>query len=425
MYFLRYLVTLILMSFVLFQQVYAESLDKIAAVVNENVITNQEVKAQLALVKKQIQQKQISDVEAQKLRQQVLQHMIDVELQLQMARSRNIEVTSEQVSEGIRNIARQNKISLAQMKKSILSEGLSWQKYRENIKREMLISKLQQESIGDIQVTDSQVEDYLKGNKAKNLKYHVKDILLSLEEAPSPEVLAKANAKAQQLLAELKKGADFSKAAIELSSSAVALKGGDLGFRSLASLPKMFADKVVMMKVGQVAGPIRAANGLHIIKLVAIKGEQAHKLVTLTHAQHILLKVEPGMSSEQVKHKLQTLALQIKRGRKFEEIAKKFSDDVSNAAKGGDLGWVHKGETVPEFEKAYEKLALGQVSQPVKTAFGWHLIKVLARKDIDDSKAFEKQQVKQALYQRKFQEGVANWMQQLRANSYIKINKDS
>ena len=189
----------------------------------------------------------------------------------------------------------------------------------------------------------------------------------------------------------------------------------------MAALPKMFADKVVHMKKGDVAGPIRAPNGLHIIKLVDIKGEQAKQLVQLTHVKHILLKSEPGVSSRQLEAKLENLALQIKRGQSFEAMAKKFSDDVNSAKKGGDIGWVHQGETVPEFEKVYSKLKIGQLSKPVKSGFGWHLIKVVGRKQVDDSKAFEKQQVRQALYQRKFQEAVNNWLAQLRGSSYIKV----
>ena len=191
--------------------------------------------------------------------------------------------------------------------------------------------------------------------------------------------------------------------------------------RSLAALPKMFAARVVSMKQNDIAGPIRASNGLHIIKLVAVSGDLKKQIVTLTNVKHILLKSELGLSSQQNKLKITNLAKQIKNGHNFEKLAKKYSDDKISAKKGGSLGWLHKGETVPEFEQAFEGLKIGQISQAIKTTYGWHLIKVVARKQIDDSSSFKKQRVKQELYQRKFTEAVNNWLQQLRANSYVKV----
>lgn len=404
--------------------VQAEPLDKIVAIVNDGVITKQELAQQVAIIARQIQQQQnVSQISPELLEKQVLQRMIDVELQLQLAKMNGVSISDQQLNTAIKNIATKHKVSLAEMKKSILAEGISWKKYRSDIRKELLLAKLQQESVGEITVTDTQVEEYIKANKKnENTQYHLQDILLSLPEAPSSEILKKKQLQANDLINKLRKGADFSKAAVEFSNNEMALKGGDLGFRTLAALPKMFSKQVVSMKAGEIAGPLRAPNGLHIIKLVATKGqEQAKRYVTLTRVKHILLKVGPGVPSEQVETKIKNLALQIKRGRKFEDIAKNFSDDIGSAKQGGDLGWVHKGETVPEFEKTFQKLKEGQVSQPVKSGFGWHIIMVVGRKKVDDSVAYQKQQVRQALFHRKFQEAVANWLQQLKAGSYVQV----
>jgi peptidyl-prolyl cis-trans isomerase SurA len=252
------------------------------------------------------------------------------------------------------------------------------------------------------------------------LRYHVKDILLALPEAPSTEILKKTTAQALELRDRLSKGLDFETTAVALSSGNVALKGGDLGLRSLASLPVMFAERLEHMKVGDVSKPIRASNGLHLIKLIAIEGENKAQMVQLTHVKHILLKSSPSVLESEAKKNIEHIALQVKQGKTFESLATTFSDDSVSAKQGGDLGWLHQGETVPEFEKAFNALKVGQVSAPVKTAFGWHLIKMVGRKKIDDSETFEKQKIKQALYQRKFGEAVQNWLQQIRTTAYIK-----
>ncbi len=413
---------LALIALMVSQTVNAQPLDKIVAVINDNVITNQELDSQLSLVEKQLQQRHVKKPEPAIFKKQVLQHMIDVELQLQMVKSHGIEISYDQVSDSIKNIAKQNKISIASMKKSILAQGITWSKYRADIKKEILLSKLQQQSIAQVVVTDNQVNDYLNSHQQQsNLQYHLKDILLPLVDGPSPEQLKKANLTANELINKLKNGLDFSQAAVELSSGNVALKGGDLGMRSLAALPKMFAELAVSMKKNEIAGPIRASNGLHIIKLVAISGEAKKQIVTLTHVKHILLKSEIGLSDKQNKAKIIRLESKLKSGQSFESLAKKYSADKISAKQGGSLGWLHKGETVPEFERAFEGLKVGQISQAIKTPYGWHLIKVIARKKIDDSKSFQKQRVKQELYQRKFTEAVNHWLQQLRANSYVKV----
>jgi peptidyl-prolyl cis-trans isomerase SurA len=405
-----------------FGNVFAESLNKIVAVVNDNVITNHELTNQMSLVKKQVAQQGVAQPAPDVLRKQVLQHMIDIELQLQLAKTNGLEISSEQLNDTIRKIAARHKMSLKQLKAAIAADGIVWSQYRKDISKELLISKLQQDAVGPIQVTDSQVDDYISANKKEqNLLYHVKDILLPLPEAPTPEKLKTVRAQAKSLLSKLQKGLDFGKAAVELSSNEVALKGGDLGERPLAALPKIFADSVRKMKVGEVAGPIRAPNGYHIIQLADIKGEEPKKIVTLTHVRHILLKSQPGISSEQQEKRLNNIAQQIKHGSSFEKIARSVSDDKASAVKGGDLGWLHKGETVPAFEKAYEKLKKGELSSPIKSQYGWHLIQVLGTKEIDDTKAYQRQQVKEALYQRKFHEAVQNWLQVLRANAYVKV----
>ena len=401
---------------------HAEKLDGIAAIVNDSIITEQELQSNIKEVRQQISQGGINAPGDAELRRQVLQHLIDVSLQTEIAKSNNIMVEPEHLKQALKNIAQKNNISLSNLKKTIESQGMSWTKYKDNIKKELLMVKIQQNAVGQITVPESQVDDYIKSNQHKqHIQYHLKDIVLSLPEAPTPEQIKKAKQQANALKKQLQGGLDFSKAAIEKSSGEVALGGGDLGYRTLASMPSMFVNVVVNMKKGDIAGPIRAPNGFHIIKLEELKGEMGKQLVTLTNVKHILLKVEPGVSSQERQKEIIKIYQQINRGSTFSQMAKKFSMDKKSAKDGGSLGWVHKGELVPKFEEAMDKLKVGELSKPIKTNYGWHLIKVVKRKQIDDSRVYQRQMVQEQLYQRQFSVAVQQWLQQLRASAYIKV----
>lgn len=400
-------------------------LDKVVAVVNNGVITSSELDAQVELSKKQIIAQKMQMPNETVLRKQVLQHLIDVDLQMQMAKQNGLTVDNTELNEAIERIAAMNKITLSQLREEITRQGISWQEYRSNIKKEMLLTRLQQKAVGkDVIVTNEQVEQYLKTDShidKSTLTFRLQNIVIPLNEEPTTEQVKKARNDAARLLTKIKKGEDFSRLAIEESSGELALEGGDLGDRHLAELPEIFAKEVVKMKVGQVVGPIRTGNGFQLLKLVAIGGDNQNHIVTQTHVRHILLKADASMLPEDSKKQITNIYQQLQSGKDFALMAKQYSVDASTAVKGGDLGWVNPGELVPEFEKTMNSLPLNRVSHPVKTQFGWHLIQVLARKQKDDSVAFKKQQVRQFLQQRKFAEAVQNWQQHLRTDAYVNI----
>lgn len=400
-------------------------LDKVVAVVNNGVITASELDAQVELSRKQITAQRMQVPKDSILRKQVLQHLIDVDLQLQMAKEHGIKVDSTELNESIERIATMNHVTLSQLREEITRQGMNWADYRKNIRKEMILSRLQQKAVGaDISVTNEQIEQYLKTEKTVDntaLTYHLQHIVIPLSEEPSTTEVKKARATADRLLVKIKKGEDFSRLAIEESSSEVALEGGDLGERHLAELPELFAKEVVRMNKGQVVGPIRAGNGFQLIKLVAIGGENQQHIVTLTHVRHILLKPDISMPSSESKKQADNIYQQLNAGKDFALMAKQYSLDSASAVKGGDLGWVNPGELVPEFEKTMNALAVSKISHPVKTQFGWHLIQVLGRKQKDDTLAFKKQKVRQFLQQRKFTEAVQNWQQHIRAQAYVHI----
>ncbi|CEG55782.1 peptidylprolyl isomerase [Legionella fallonii] len=400
-------------------------LDKVVAIVNDGVITSSELDKQVELSKAQILAQKMQMPKESVLRKQVLQHLIDVDLQLQMAKQNGINVDNNELNSAIERIATMNHITLAQLREEIKKQGMSWEEYKNNIRKEMLITQLQQKNVGkDVMVSNEQVEQYLKAGTAvdnSKLTYRVQNIVIPLNEEPTPEQVKKAKARAEKLLTKIKKGDDFSRLAIEESSGEWALEGGDLGERHLAELPEIFAKEVINMKVGQTVGPLRTGNGFQLIKLVAIGGDNQKHIITQTHVRHILLKPDASMLPEEAMKQVNNIYQQIKSGKDFALMAKQYSLDSSSAVKGGDLGWVNPGELVPEFEKTMNDLPLHKVSSPVKTVFGWHLIEVLERKQKDDSDAFKKQQVRQFLQQRKFADAVQNWQQHLRSQAYVNI----
>jgi peptidyl-prolyl cis-trans isomerase SurA len=403
----------------------SQPLDKVVAVVNDGVIVESELNAQVEVLRQQLQAKKMQLPPEAILRKQVLQHLINVDLQLQVAKQNDIAVDNADLNEALSKIAASNHLTLTQLREEINKQGLSWQTYRENIRKEVLISRLQQKAVGKdvVAVTAQQVEDFIKTaqNDKTQLTYHLQNIVIPVAEEPTTEQLNKARQKADDLLIKLKQGDDFNQMAIAESSGEFALEGGDLGERNLAQLPDIFAKQVVNMKIGEVAGPIRAGNGYQLIKLAAIGGSNQHHEVIKTHVRHILLKQDASMTSAEASKQANNLYQQLRAGKDFALMAKQYSLDAASAFKGGDLGWVNSGELVPEFEKVMDSLPPHKVSKPVKSPFGWHVIEVLERKKIDDSESFKRQQVRQFLQQRKFTEAVQNWQQHLHTEAYINI----
>lgn len=400
-------------------------LDKVVAVVNNSVITASELDKQVDLTKKQLIAQRMQLPPDSVVRKQVLQHLIDIDLQLQMAKEHNLVIDDTELTQAIERIAAANHATLSEMREEIVKQGMSWQEYRENIRKEMLLTNLQQKAVGqEVMISNEQVEHFLKTEgelpvDRTHLTYHLQNIVIPLNDEPSSEQINKAKASAENILARIKKGAEFNYLILETTD--LSLEGGDLGERHLAELPELFAKEVITMSVGQVIGPLRAGNGFQLIKLVAIGGENPHPAITLTHVRHILLKPDANMLPDEVAKQVNNIYQQLKAGKDFTRMAKQYSLDPGSAVKGGDLGWVAPGELVPEFEKTMNKLALNQVSKPVKTQFGWHLIEVLARKQQTDSTAFKKQQIRQFLHQRKFAEAVQNWQQHIRIDAYVNI----
>ncbi|MCR9192803.1 MAG: peptidylprolyl isomerase [Gammaproteobacteria bacterium] len=402
-----------------------QALDQVVAEVNDSVVTQHEVDTQMELLSKQLRAKNMPMPADDVLRKQVLQHLIELDLQLQLAKANDISVDATELDATIARIAADNKLSLTQLRQAITQEGMTWETYRESLRKEMVIARLQQRLVGrEIEISPQQINDYIKtevdGDKS-NVSFHIQNVVIPLPEAPTSKQLEKAQLKAQQLLKKIKQGEDFTLVAVAESSDEYALEGGDLGGRRLAELPTVFAKPVQKMQIGEVVGPIRTGNGLQLIKLVSMTKNKEHHRITKTHVRHILLKQDVNMTNAEALKQVNNLFEQLKSGKDFAAMAKQYSLDAASAAKGGDLGWVVADELVKPFADAMASLPLNTISKPVKSQYGWHLIEVLARKEVDDSAAYQRQQVRMLLQQRKFNETVQNWKQHVRAQAYVNI----
>ena len=409
----------------------AEPLDRVVAVVNDSVVTQSELDEQLDLMRQQLRAKRALMPDENFLQKQVLNQLIDQSLQLQIAKHSGVMVDNAEVDEAIDKIAKENHLSLTDFREALKKEGVPFDTYRTQLKKEITIARIQQQAVGhEIMVSAEQVEDYLKTSTVQEKTtqlFHVQHIVIALEDEPTPEQLRAATEKAKNVLKKITQGVPFEQAARLTSHEDFSIESADLGERHLAALPEVFAKQVVRMKPGEVAGPLRTGNGLQLIKLVSISSHDKHHEILKTHVRHILIKSDASTTEEQAKNRIDNLYQQLKSGQQlqsdqaFAGLAKQYSKDLKSAHEGGDLGWVTPLELVPAFAEVMEKLPLKTVSHPIKTVFGWHLIEVLERKRVDDSEAYARQQVRMLLHQRKFKEAVENWQQQVRSTSYVNI----
>ncbi|MBB71119.1 MAG: molecular chaperone SurA [Legionellales bacterium] len=400
------------------------NMNKIVAIVNDDVITESELNREYRRITKELKKQNTNLPNENVLRAQILNQMIDEKLELQAAKRVGIEVDDATLDKAIANIAKHNKMSVAQLRKEITATGLSYSAYRKRIKDQVTIEKLMQEEVGaHIYISKSEVDNILNSvaYSSNNVpEYHLKDILIALPDEPSSQEVHDAQTKAKQIMAQLNKDSDFGQIAIAESNSQTALKGGDLGWRRAAELPTVFATKVKTMHKGDIAGPIRTANGYHILKLEDVKGGTSKHYITQTHVRHILMTPNALHSDKEIKVSLEKLRKRINNGEDFSTLAKKYSEDTVSAKQGGDLGWVEPGMLVPPFEHAMDGLAKGKISEPVKSEFGYHIIEVLGRRKKDDSKDHERLQVRKMLYQKQYGEKAQSLVNRLRNGAYIK-----
>ncbi|MEI7995250.1 MAG: peptidylprolyl isomerase [Methylococcaceae bacterium] len=404
--------------------VHAEVLGKIVAVVEDDVILEQELNKEVSTIEQRMQASNAQMPPESVIRKQVLEKMIMDKLQRQLAEKAGINVTEEMLNSSAADIAQRNNMNLQQFRAELQRQGMSYKSFLDNMRNEIVINQLRSREIGGrIKVTDREVDHFMEtqekiGDDA--IQYHLGHILIAVKEAASANEIQKAQSKANDLVRKLRAGQDFAQIAMSDSEDDNALKGGDLGWRTLNDVPSLFADSVSKMHQGEVADPVRSPSGFHIIKMLEVKGLDNHT-ITKTKVRHILIKTNELVDDEEAQKRLLALKARIADGDNFASLARAHSDDKGSALKGGSLDWVNPGDLVRPFEEAMGKLEINQISEPVQTQFGWHLIQVLDRQNKDNSLENKKNKVRDAIRKRKIEEETELWMRRLRDEAYVEI----
>lgn len=403
-----------------------QELDRIIAVVDNNVITASELNDQLAIVRLQLRQQNMQAPPGPVLQRQVLERAVLEQIQLQLADNSGIRIDDESLNQAIGGIASQNNMTLTQFREALQEDGYDFTKFRENIRKEIILRRLRQQYVDSrITITEQEVDNFLATQRRQGGgtdEYHVGHILIALPEGATPEQIRQAQERANGILARLREGADFSEIAVSSSDGQQALKGGELGWRKAGELPTLFAEIVPHMRPGDLSNLIRSPSGFHIIKLIDHRAGQQH-IVTQTRARHILIRPSALVSDHTAEESLLDIKRRVAAGEDFAALAQSMSEDKATAPAGGDLGWVEPGEMIVDFEKAMDMLSPGEISRPIKTRFGWHLIQVLERREHDDTEEFTRDRARDAIFQRKIEEGAEEWLRRLRDEAYVEYRQ--
>ncbi|HWA13611.1 MAG TPA: peptidylprolyl isomerase [Burkholderiales bacterium] len=402
----------------------AQLLDRVVAVVNNDVVTRLDLDEQIKLATQQLRRAGTPMPAADVLERQLLERMITSRVLVQQAKDTGLRIDDTQLQRAIERIAQENKLTADAFRKQLEKEGVDFNRFREELRNEMLISRLKEREVDSkILITDAEIDNYLKNQQAqggKDEEYSFAHILVLVPEQASPEQIQARKAVAEKALAQIRGGADFRQVSAGVSDAQNALEGGPLGWRPASRLPQIFVDAARTMKVGDVSPVLRSANGFHIVKLLDKRGNEGPVIVQQTHARHILVKLNEVVSESDARHRLANLKERVDNGADFAELARLQSEDAS-ASRGGDLGWLSPGDTVPEFERAMNALEPGQTSDPVQSPFGWHLIQVVERRNEDMSRERQRIVARQAIRARKSDEAYQEWVRQQRDRAYVEL----
>ncbi len=424
---LKRTLTLLLLCFGLTAGAAVTDLDGIVAVVNEDIIAASELNSKTRELAIQLREKGNTLPPIEILQAQVLEHMIAKRLQLQTANRLGLTVDDTTLTKAIANIAQRNQITLLELKQALEADGINFNLFREQLREDILINRLkQQEVINRIVITEQDVRNYLAretGSSRQRSAVHLLHILIATPEGASPEDVQTAKQTAEQLVMEIRQGADFSSIAIRESDGQQALDGGDLGWIETSRIPTLFTQVVDELEPGSISEPIRNASGFHIVKLLETQGTR-RQMISQTHARHILINTNEIVSDSEAQQHLETLRERIVGGESFENLARSHSDDKASAIKGGDLGWTSSGDMVPLFEQQMDSLAPNQISEPFKTQFGWHIVQVLERREYDNTEEAMKNEARTAIRKQKSDEAIELWLRRLRDEAYVELRLD-
>ncbi len=421
------LVACLLLALVASGAASSQPLDGIVAVVNDDVIVRSELQAEIDLVLPELEARGTAIPSRDLLEKQVLERLILKRLQLQAATQMGIEVDEETLNNALANIAARNGMSPDELRLTLEQGGVSFDDFREDTRAQILASQLQQQAVyRNLRISDAEVDRFLE-QEADSLiqrrEVRLQHILMALPDNPRADQVAAARGKAERALRQLRAGADFASVAAAESDGRRALEGGDLGWFPMAEVPTLALEAAETLGKGEITDPIRSPSGFHLIRIADIKGD-APEPISQTHARHVLIRTSQMVSDAEAKRRLEQLRLRILGGDDFGTLARAHSDDTGTALKGGDLGWVDPGNTVPEFQEVMDELAPNEISQPFKTPFGWHIVQVIERRKQDTADALLRMKAEDALRRRKGEEATEIWLRQLRDEAYVDLRLD-
>ena len=399
-------------------------LDRIVAIVDQTVVTEQELESRIRTVTAQFKKQGNELPEDNILRKQILERLISDTLQLQYAAQSGLKVDDNQLDKTIERIAEQNQMSLTEFADALAKDGVSMRKFRADIRSEITIARLREREVDSrVNVSESEIDNFLTTQAATNEnqdEYEISHILIRTPEEGATEDIQKAKTKVDEVIKSLQAGTSFAKVSASFSDAPNALEGGNLGWKKGSQMPALFLEALKTLQVGQLSPPLRSPNGFHILKLTNKRGGNSPLVIEQTHARHILIKLSEVTTEKEGKLKMDSIKERLDNGEKFEVLARQFSEDTT-ASNGGDLGWVNPGDTVPQFEKAMNELKYNEISAPVRSQFGWHVIQVIERRKQDMSKEAARLKARQEIRTRKADEAYQDWIRELRDRAYVEL----
>ena len=401
-----------------------ERLDGIVAVVDDDVVLASELVERRDAVHERLAEQGATELpDTDVLISQLMERLVIENIQLQMANQRGIVIDDETLTAAVNQFALQNEMSLDEFRESLEREGNSYRKLREDVRRELQLQRVQRLLVNRrITITDQDLDDLVASPFFQEMisdEYRVGHILLAVD-GSEPETIERAARAADDIVAQLRDGAEFAQMAMEHSAASTALEGGDLGWRGAGELPSLFAEQIVAMSPGETADPIRNSLGFHVVQLLEQRGVSRERQMQ-SLVRHILVQPSAIRSPEETRDLIFELHRRIDDGEDFAELASEFSDDPGSALAGGELGWSDGSDFVPEFRDAMASLDAGEVSQPFESMHGWHVLEILDRRNRDMSDEARRNMAMQVLHSRRFEEELQEWLQEIRDEAYIEM----
>lgn len=400
------------------------TLDKVIAVVDDDVVMASELQQRIRMVTTQLQANQTQMPPEDVLRAQIVEQLVTESLQLQIGNRVGVEISEAELDAAVTRMKQANKLSDADFERQLAQDNVSMNSLREQIRRDMIIDQVQRGSVNRrIRISEQEVENFLKSKQGKfwsSPDYNLGHILISLPSTASNDEAKAAQEKAQDIVKRLRDGADFRQMAVAESKGQNALKGGELGWRKSAQMPDLFANAVESLEQDAISDPLQSGAGFHILKLYGKRGAQ-EQVIEQSKVRHILIKPSAILSNEEAREQLTTIRQQILDGADFAEQAKEHSEDVGSMLSGGDLGWSLPGKFVPEFERTINNSAIGDISEPFRSQFGWHILQVQERRQQDMSDTVRTNQANRLLRSQRFEEERLNWIREIRDEAFVEI----